>query len=419
MELGTTVQSTLLYAMTNVTAKPTVSNQGSNTEQIAFNIIHAVIGVLGIAGNGLVLSVFLTNLKSFQTLTQLLILHQSIIDFTSSLVFTILRMDRYTPLLDKQGLVGEIFCRLWHSEYPLWALFMTSTLNLVLLSTERYIAVVHPVYHMNKLNRKKLKISMVVIWIISFVYQSYLAWTSTNIDGECMLSWADGTESVQTFVGVLTFLLEYMTPLCVMSVEYILIAFKLRELDIKRERRRSDMLHMRRENSSTATNFDRCTLYNSSTATLPRSPMFNSSTACTPLPPDPNDGNGTQLALPDNLIRNIRNSVQHRITPLLVGRPENKFSRAFRNVIKTLIVVFLVNVVCWTPAEFEYFIYNLGGNINFDSIFHKVSVVLILCNMICNPFVYCIQYKEFQSSFKRTFCFCRRDNRVDASALIT
>ncbi|XP_072015987.1 melanopsin-A-like [Amphiura filiformis] len=220
------------------TGLPYVDDTFISKEQQALNVINGVIGSLGIVGNGLVLVVIFNNWKSFQSLTHLLILHQSIIDFTSSLVFTLLRMDRWQPLLAKQGTVGEIFCRLWHSEYPLWALFMTSTLNLVLLSTERYLAVVHPVRHLNKLSRGKIKLSMAAVWFIGFGYQSYLAATNTSINGECVWGWKAGTEELQRFVGILTFFLEYFCPLCVISVEYIFIALKLRNLDKSRSNRR-------------------------------------------------------------------------------------------------------------------------------------------------------------------------------------
>lgn len=389
--MGSTGQGSNLTA-TNVTitSLDTTDDEslGSDgtTELIILKVLDILIGSCGILGNGVVIAVIFTNLKSFKSLTHLLIMHQSIIDFASSLVFTILRIDTWQPLLRIPGAAGEVFCRLWYSEYPLWALFMTSTLNLVLLSTERYLAVVHPVIHRNKLSRAKIKLSMGVIWVVGFTYQSYLAATNTRLDGACVWGWKEGTESLQTFVGVLTFFAEYFCPMCVICVQYLFIALKLRGLD----RRRGEN---RRQNESSVSDSARPAPAPAPVvSTIAAGP---NNKASGPSAADNKGGTGV----------NPREVRQHK---------ENHFSRAFRNVIKTLLVVFLVNVICWTPTEFEYMIYNLGGNINFNGTVHKISVILVVCNMICNPFVYSMQYKEFQKGLRRTFGFMgARGNQVE------
>ena len=112
-----------------------------NNDHVAIIGANVVIGLLGILGNSVVILVYLINPKMTRTLTSLFIFHQSFIDMVSSFVFLSIRLDIWRPLLS--GGVANLACRLWYSEYLLWVIVMTSTLNLLLVSLERYISIAH------------------------------------------------------------------------------------------------------------------------------------------------------------------------------------------------------------------------------------------------------------------------------------
>ena len=91
------------------------------------------------------------------------------------------------------------------------------------------------------------------------------------------------------------------------------------------------------------------------------------------------------------------------------------FQKAKKNVTITLCLVFVSYVVCWTPTEFAYLLFNMGYPYNFASTTHDMVVVIVLCNMIVNPIIYAFKYQHFQQQFQKLFCRCCKTNRVEDS----
>ena len=146
------------------------------------------IGALGITGNLLVVLVLLNHPTSRKKLANLFIINQSIIDLTASIVLisdTLYR--KLNPIesgLSADSISDNIFCRVWVSGLLLWALFMSSAYGIVLLSIERYLAIVHPFVHAVKLTRKRSALAMAAVWSIGFVYNSAYIIPTTAIVGE-------------------------------------------------------------------------------------------------------------------------------------------------------------------------------------------------------------------------------------------
>nr|XP_054755734.1 G-protein coupled receptor 135-like [Lytechinus pictus] len=127
-------------------------------------ILEALIGFLGVLGNGLVLFVFFKD-KSLRNLINSFIINQSIIDFTTSFVFLLIC---FLPKsrLDPTSLANLIFCQIWASEYVLWALFISSSLNLVSITLDRYCAIIYPAKYRSsaKKLKRRIKLISVVTW---------------------------------------------------------------------------------------------------------------------------------------------------------------------------------------------------------------------------------------------------------------
>ncbi|XP_071809017.1 galanin receptor 2a-like [Asterias amurensis] len=335
----------------------TLGTSFHNNDHIAIISISVVIGLLGILGNSVVIMVFLMNQKLIRTLTNLFIFHQSFIDLVSSIVFISIRLDKWRPLLSSS--IADITCRLWYSEYLLWVIVMTSTLNLLLVSLERYLSIAHPVFHRNHLTRKNAKLSMLMAWLISLGYQAYWAVVSTAADGKCEPQWIDGT--AQTFFGILTFFVEYLIPLVLMTFAYASIISRLNK---------------------------RCRV-----STLNNTRAYTMGAVVTEIP-------GSSASSTPRLGRQTRIPPSHASTNARIYM----FSKAKRNVAKTLCIVFATYVICWTPTELEYLVYNLGGPLDFNGSLHRVTVILVLCNMCVNPIIYALKYREFQTNFKQMIC---------------
>ena len=310
--------------MTNVDNTTEILETGYSSKERALRGIYAIIGCLGILGNSLVCVVFLSRRQAFSSVTNMLILNQSIIDLLDSIVFLILRFGpRHMP----SNAFGEILCRFWYNEYVLWSLFICSTVNLVFVSLERYFAICHPVKHRSMLRPSLPKYVIGFIWMTGFVYQIY--WVAVQVfdNGDCYPNWR--STGVQRFMGLILFSCEYLLPLTIMTFSYMNIIMMLR-----------------------------------------------------------------------------RRTAGDRKKQVSI------FQRAKKNVTITLCLVFVSYVVCWTPTECTYILYNMGYHYDFSSTTHDVIVVLVLCNMIVNPFIYGFKYEHFQQQFKRLFCSCCETNRI-------
>jgi len=112
------------------------------------------ISSLGIFGNIIVLIVLFSLAKMRKKLTSLFIINQSIVDALTALFLLL------TTVLPPDGrvyksLADDFYCRFWVTRFPLWLCIHCSTYNLVALTIERYVSVVHPVVHKLAFNRVK------------------------------------------------------------------------------------------------------------------------------------------------------------------------------------------------------------------------------------------------------------------------
>lgn len=86
------------------------------------------------------------------------------------------------------------------------------------------------------------------------------------------------------------------------------------------------------------------------------------------------------------------------------GKQREFFRRAKHSVTKTLLIVSVMFVICWGPAEIEYLLFNLGVDICFGGPIHQLGITLVQLNACLNPCIYSLQYNQFKSILKRTFC---------------
>ena len=192
----------------------------------AFNV---AIGCSAILGNGLVVFVMTVRREQFSSFTNRLIRHQSIIDFVSGLVFLLITGIKQSSLLTtlQANIFGEIICRFLESEYFVWAVNVTSTYNLVVISLERFLATCHPVKHRNYCSLFKIKVSMCAAWIIGFVYALIFLFFHHVIKGTCRYNRTNG-KVFEVFVFCWTFLIEYILPAFLISFSYVRILLVLR-----------------------------------------------------------------------------------------------------------------------------------------------------------------------------------------------
>ncbi|XP_070572990.1 somatostatin receptor type 5-like [Ptychodera flava] len=313
---------------------PSVSgNDGLLTAEQTL-ILNAVTGSIGVLGNLLVCFVFI-RVKGLRTLTNFFIVNQSIIDLLTSIAFL---ANKCGPknIWVPPGFWGELLCKLWLSGYLMWSLIMTSSVNLTVMTLERYVAMVHPLKHKYSYTWRKARLIAAFVWIFPFAAELFWAFANHNGDnGRCYIQWYSDVASKVS--GVLFFCIEWVFPVTAISLTYISIL----------------VLLSRRSKSKLS-----------------------------------EDMAGTTQG----------------------NRSQELMERARRNVTKTLFIVALAYLICWTLQAWEYFLYSVVELIPLFSVFHDFAVILAFTNMCVNPFIYALQYEPFRNGILEAFC-CKKKKR--------
>ncbi|XP_072030362.1 allatostatin-A receptor-like [Amphiura filiformis] len=213
--------------------------------------IPIIIGILGILGNGLVCFIFIYKRKVFTSLTSRLILNQSMIDFTSSIVFLLQRFAP-NPKSSASKLWIDFVCRAWGTEFFLWSFNNASTGNLVLISLERFFAICHPVKHRKYFTRKRIILGCVLVYIFSFLQMTY-APILADETYKCYVVFKN-QEAQMTF-GLIQFSVTYLIPLFLMIFFYYNIWRRLQRRHGTREQGRSEDPFRRAKRNVTVTLF--------------------------------------------------------------------------------------------------------------------------------------------------------------------
>jgi len=161
--------SHLSVAMTTNVTQTTGGNTTTPWSQplIEFYFQCAVLAIsfVATAGNALVLYALFAS-KQHKKL--ILIVHQNIIDlFTSSATLLIYLLKFCNIYLT--GALGYVLCAFLLGESLIWSGTFSSVINLIIITIERYLKVVHPVWSKNKLKKWMIYSAMVFAWIVPFI----------------------------------------------------------------------------------------------------------------------------------------------------------------------------------------------------------------------------------------------------------
>ena len=85
------------------------------------------------------------------------------------------------------------------------------------------------------------------------------------------------------------------------------------------------------------------------------------------------------------------------------GPQSDTFQVARTNSIKTLLLVVLCFIICWSNNQIYYLMFHLGYAINFSSTYYKFTVLMVFLNCTVNPFIYLIKYKDYQDALRKLF----------------
>ena len=81
-----------------------------------------------------------------------------------------------------------------------------------------------------------------------------------------------------------------------------------------------------------------------------------------------------------------------------------KFELARNNVIKTLFIVGFFFIICFLGNEVYYLCFGLGFEVDQNSGYYNFTVCMFFLNCTINPFIYLVNYKDFQKALMRQIC---------------
>jgi len=186
---NSTTATTELYENSTTTSSSsgTTYNDGG-IDQVLFKILVVLIGLVGMFANGFVATVLqMAYGGSKKEKVNVLMLNQMILDMYSCAMLTAVYAMKlvnvyFTSTLD------YVLCVLFVSETPIWIGLNGSTANLVIIAVERYLMIVHPIWHKNHVKRWMIRAAVAFTWFDGVALNVPLFVITSNIqDGQCLV----------------------------------------------------------------------------------------------------------------------------------------------------------------------------------------------------------------------------------------
>jgi len=164
------------------TGEDTMVPSSSRGVSFYFQCAVVLIGVVGAAANALILYAMIA---SEQHKKQLLIFNQNASDLCSCLLLVIVYSLKLCDI-HLSGTLGYWLCMMLLSENVLWCSIDVSVVNLMSVTVERYLKVVHPASSKKLLRKWVIYAVMALTWISCITYNMALVFTTSGVvDGVC------------------------------------------------------------------------------------------------------------------------------------------------------------------------------------------------------------------------------------------
>jgi len=190
---------------TGITEGDVISSGSSRGIKFYFQLFVVITGVIGTAANGLVLYALVA---SKQHKKHVLIFHQNVLDLFSCFLLIICYSLKLCNVY-LTGSTGYWLCMLILSDALIWWGVYGSVINLAVISVERYLKVVHPVWSKTNLRPWMIYSAMAFAWIASIVYNLAVVFPTTIVlDGEChvfVVFTSKSAQMVQLFSDFVSF----------------------------------------------------------------------------------------------------------------------------------------------------------------------------------------------------------------------
>ena len=108
-----------------------------------------------------------------------------------------------------------------------------------------------------------------------------------------------------------------------------------------------------------------------------------------------------------DISENIQSRVENAETT--DDQQKEKFQLAKRNTIKTLLIVGCCFIICWSQNQIIYLMFNFGYELDLNSTYLHITILMVFLNCTINPFIYLVKYTDYQIAL-REFLGCESKN---------
>ena len=210
--------------LTNVIHSTSATNGIGNSKSNLLTVINIFIGSVGLVGNTFVIIIIACFTSMHKHLANLFVINQSFIDAISSLLVMITHLVvllRVQPVLIPNTFASEFYCRIWKSRVLLWGTYTSSIYNLVMLTVERYLKIVHPIFYKTWFILQKAKLLLLSVWLFGIIFELAYGIPTSQVDHSLCLSVSIWPNYVtQQTVGYLIIIVQYWLPLVIFIFSY-------------------------------------------------------------------------------------------------------------------------------------------------------------------------------------------------------
>ena len=344
---------------------------GGATAIVASKII---VGAIGVVGNLLVVIVFVKYKKLFENIKTTFIVNQSVIDGIVSLLLIMTTFASREQRSD--GIWIGLYCKLWLSQLPVWALMTSSTYNLMAISTERYVAIVHPMWHKVSFTKRMADVIAVCIWFFGVAFEASIVIPTTGmLRGSCFTGYFWPSRATARAVAFVQIFVNVAMPIFVHSFCHTRILSILRK--------RTTMVTPEDATSSNARS--------QQTRGTSVRPSTKGGASYNVTLPSSSSTNVTTIPKSSSSIGQASRSSDKRHNSL-----ETQTEKAKRNIAKTLAIVTACYFICWMPNKICLIMFLTGAISTFPTLC-GLTVIPIIINCCINPIIYIGKYDAFKT----------------------
>ncbi|KAI9529366.1 Somatostatin receptor type 2 [Dissostichus eleginoides] len=192
------------------------------TSSVVITLIYFIVCAVGLCGNALVIYVILRYAK-MKTVTNIYILNLAVADVLCMMSLPFIAMQ----LTLVHWPFGEVLCKGIMTVDSLNQ--FTSIFCLMVMSIDRYLAVVHPIRSTKWRKPRVAKLINITVWGVSLLtILPTLIFSGLNDVPVCGIVWPEPQEVYSTTFIIYTFFFGFFLPLVVICMCYLLIIVKVK-----------------------------------------------------------------------------------------------------------------------------------------------------------------------------------------------